>query len=140
MKRFIRILGVITLLAGMSAVVYATVFSVTYDTATPLGTDAPSTLDNQIRNLKSANQERNDVDHYWPLTGTQVSDVAVGEHRKISFNAPISHPTYGANKAFLYPANANSVIELWWLDELNNFIQITSYYFIIHFRSPFCFV
>jgi len=60
-------------------------FTYTYDTATPVGTDAPSVIDDRIREVKAANQERMNVDHYWPLTGTEVSDTDVGYHRAIHY-------------------------------------------------------
>lgn len=98
----------------------------TYDIATPLGSDAPSVLDDRDREIKAAVQERMNVDHYWPLTGTQVSDVAAGQHRQIEFYGPISTPTYAANKFFLYSKDVGSVVEFFLLDELDNEIQITS--------------
>jgi len=105
---------------------FGTSFSYTYDTATPAGTDAPSVIDDRIREAKAATQERLNVDHYFALTGTQVSNAAAGEHRQISFYAPISTPTYAANKGFLYMKDASDVVELHWLDESDNEVQITS--------------
>ena len=98
----------------------------TYDTATPLGSDAPSVIDDRIREVKQSIQERMNVEHYWPLTGTQVSDSEAGQHRYIEFYAPISTPTYAANKGFFYTKDVNSVLEFHCLDESNNEVQITS--------------
>lgn len=98
----------------------------TYDTATPLGSDAPSVIDDRIREVKAAIQERMNVDHYWPLTGTEVSDAAAGQHRQIEFYGPISTPTYAANKMWIYGKDVSSVIEAHILDESNNEIQLTS--------------
>ena len=123
----IRILGVVTVIAAICGVIYATTFSAIYDIATPLGTDAPSSIDDQIRLTKSANQERQDVDHYWPLTGTQVSDPAVGEHRQISFFGPLAgDPSSAANKGFIYAKDVSGVVELFWEDELGNALQLTA--------------
>ena len=47
----------------------------TWDTTTPAGTDAPSVIDNRIREVKQGVQEMLNIDHYFPLTGTQVSDA-----------------------------------------------------------------
>lgn len=104
-----------------------TVFSSIYDTATPLGTDAPSTLDDQDRLTKGAVQERENVDHYWPLTGTQVSGVDVGEHRKATFHEPLgADPTTATNKGHVYMKNVAGVVELFWKDESGNVLQLTT--------------
>lgn len=104
-----------------------TVFSFTYDRATPVGTDAPSTLDDQDRNTKAAVQERENVDHYWPLTGTQVSDVDSGEHRKVTLHEPLgSDPTAATNKGHLYTKDVSAVVELFWEDESGNVVQLTT--------------
>lgn len=104
-----------------------TVFNNVYDKATPVGTDAPSTLDDQDRNTKAAIQERENVDHYWPLTGTQVSDVDAGEHRKVLFHAPIAAtPTVAADHGDLRIKDVDGKAELHWTDEDENEIQLTS--------------
>ncbi len=69
----------------------------TWDCATPVGTDAPSVLDDRIRELKSAIAERLNVDHVAGLTGTQVSDAAAGQHRQVEFYEPITTPTAATN-------------------------------------------
>ena len=116
----------LALLICLTCSAWGTVFTNVYDTATPVGTDAPSTLDDHHRLGKSGIQERMNVDHYWALTGTQVSDAATGEHRKISFHSPISTPSNAADKGFLYMKDFSSVVELTWLDESGNELQITS--------------
>lgn len=127
MKSLVRFLGVCTLFAGLCAVIYATTFSDTYDTATPLGSDAPSVIDDRIREVKAAVQERANVDHYWPLTGTQVSDADSGEHRKITFNAPLgADPTNVADKGFVYMKDVSGVVELFWEDESGNVLQLST--------------
>lgn len=109
------------------SVAYATTFSSTFDTATPLGSDAPSVIDNRIREVKSAVQERENVNHYWPLTGTQVSDTDAGMHRFIDFECPNTTPAaIAANQARLYTKDANSIAELHFIDEDENEVQITS--------------
>lgn len=117
-----------TLISVMiGSIAYATVFSSIYDTATPLGTDAPSTLDDQDRLTKEAVQERMNVDHYWPLTGTQVSDVDVGEHRKATFHEPLgADPTTATNKGHVYMKDIAGVVELFWKDESGNVLQLTT--------------
>ena len=98
----------------------------TYDTDTPDGSiDAPSVIDDRIREVKDAIQERMNVNHYWPLTGTEVSDTAVGQQRKIHFYGPIDTPTNAANKMFLYGKDVDGKIEFHVLDEDGNELQFT---------------
>ena len=104
-----------------------TVFNDTYDTLTPDGdTDDPSEADDRMREIKAANQERNDVDHVWDLTGSEVSDADTGEHRKITLHEPIAKPTAVANKGFVYGKDVGGKIELYYLDEDDNEMQITT--------------
>ncbi len=49
-----------------------------------------------------------------------------GEHKKISFNAPIATPTNVANTGFLYTKDVDSKVELHCLDETGNETQLTS--------------
>lgn len=56
----------------------------TYDIATPVGTDAPSVLDDRDRETKAAVQERLNVEHVFDLTGTQVSGANTGKHTDIT--------------------------------------------------------
>ena len=110
------------------AVVYATDFSSdTYDTATPAGSDDPAEADDRMRETKSSIRVRENVDHYWPLTGTEVSDADTGEHRKVLFHAPIaSTPTVAENHGDLRVKDVNSKAELHWTDEDENELQLTS--------------
>ncbi len=73
----------IILLFGV-IVSFATTFTNTIDTATPLGTDAPSVIDNRIREAKAGWQERLNVEHVFDLTGTQVSAADTGQHTAIN--------------------------------------------------------
>lgn len=104
-----------------------TVFSDTYDTNTPLGSDDPAEADDRMREIKSAIQERENVDHYWPLTGTEVSDADTGEHRKVLFHAPIvATPTVAANHGDLRIKDTDGKAELTWTDEDENELVLTS--------------
>lgn len=97
-KKRITFLAILLLTVFGISMVYATVFSSTYDTATPAGSDDPAEADDRMREIKASVQERENVDHYWPLTGTEVSDADVGEHRKVLFHAPIAAtPTVAEN-------------------------------------------
>ncbi|KKL08967.1 hypothetical protein LCGC14_2570560 [marine sediment metagenome] len=73
----------------------------------------------RIRNLKSDIQERLEVDHF------HAGDAQDGEHKKLTFGAPIVTPANIANKGFLYGKDVGGKIELHWEDEDGNEIQIT---------------
>lgn len=60
-------------------------------------------------------------DHEFSTGGTNS-----GEHKQIKFNAPISTPTNAANKSFVYEKDVSAVVELHWLDESGNELQMTS--------------
>ncbi len=123
-----KLLIILTLVFGFCiGVAYATTFSDTYDTATPAGSDDPAEADDRMREIKSAVQERENVDHYWPLTGTEVSDADSGKHRFISFQAPNSTPSsIDENEARLYTKDVDSIAELHFMDESENEVQLTS--------------
>lgn len=121
------------LMVGMVAALFS-VFTLhffgwtyTYDTDTPVGTDAPSVIDDKIREVKDGVQERQNVDHYWPLTGSQVSDADAGKHRQVTFRGPLgSDPTVATDEYQLYTKDVSSVAELHGRDESNSGIQLTS--------------
>ncbi len=71
----------------------ATVFSSTYDTATPAGTDSPSEADDRMREIKAAVQERLAVEHRFALTGTEVSAADTGEHTDITTDSIVNAGT-----------------------------------------------
>jgi len=97
----------------------------TFDTATPAGTDLPSVLDDRIREAKAGVQERQNVDHYWPLTGTQVSDADAGKHRQVTFQAALAEaPTVVEGQGILYLFGDPP--ELYWKDDEGNVRQLTS--------------
>lgn len=77
----------------------------------------------KIRGTRLDIRERIAKDHYMAIAGT---DADHGEHSKVTFNAPLgSKPTYTANKGFLYTKNVSTKVELFWLDEDDNEIQLT---------------
>lgn len=59
-------------------------FTYTYDTNTPAGSDSPSVIDDRIREVKDALQERLNVEHVFDLTGSQVSGANTGKHTDIT--------------------------------------------------------
>ncbi len=99
-----------------------TVFSDTYDTATPGGGDSPAEADDRMREIKAAVQERLNVSMYFPLTGTEVSDTHAGEMRYVPFHQSISDPTQVSGHADLYMKSD----ELYYQDDTNTTLQLTS--------------
>jgi len=102
-------------------------FTDTYDTATPDGdADSPSEADDRMREIKAAVQERENVDHYWPKTGTEVSDADTGEHRKITLRtlSAAAVAALTAAKAYLYRLVTDG--EFYLKDASDNTIQLTS--------------
>ncbi len=102
-----------------------TTFNDTFDKATPAGSDDPAEADDRMREIKAAVQERENVDHYWPLTGTEVSDVDTGEHRKVTLRTG-SAPVAVADKGFIYAKDVAGKAELFYRDEDGNEVQITN--------------
>ncbi len=101
-------------------------FSHTYDVATPVGSaDDPAEADDRMREIKDAVQERENVDHYWPKTGTEVSDEDTGEHRKVTLRVG-SAPSAVANKGFVYIKDISDKAELFYRDEDGDEVQLTS--------------
>lgn len=87
--------------------------------AQPADTENISVGASRIRNLKSDIQERLEIDHF------HAGDAQDGEHKKLTFGAPISTPANIANKGFLYGKDVSSKIELHWEDEDGNEIALT---------------
>jgi hypothetical protein len=97
------------------------------DNATPAGTDAPSVIDDQLRLIKAAVQERLNTDHFWPLTGTAVSDTDAGKHRKVTAQAVLGvKPTLLTGEAALYTKTVSGVSEWFWEDSAGTEHQLTN--------------
>lgn len=88
--------------------------------AQPADTENISLGASRIRNLKTDIQERLEVDHF------HAGDAQDGEHKKLTLGAPIAKPANIANKGFLYGKDVNAKIELFYLDEDDNEVQLTS--------------
>lgn len=119
-----RAFDIVTTLVKLAV---TTTFTSTYDTNTPLGSDDPAEADDRMREIKLSNQQRNNVDHFWPLTGTEVSDADTGEHRKVLFHEPISSPgTVAVDHGQLFIKDVAAKAELHWIDEDEQEVQLTS--------------
>lgn len=122
---------VLCMVLWIAAVSWATTFSFTMDTSTPQGSDDPAEADDRIREVKAALQERENVNHYWPLTGTEVSDADTGEHRKVLFHIPIaSTPTVAADHGDLrikdVANGSDTLAEVVYTNESEEELQLSS--------------
>ena len=100
----------------------------TLDTSTPLGDSAshpPSQGDDRIREVKAGFQERLNIDHYFPLTGTAMSHADTGMHRKVTLLVQASAPTQKASAIIVYGKDVSGKCELFARDEDGDEIQIT---------------
>lgn len=111
----------------------------TYDTSTPAGSDDPREADDRMREIKAAVQERmndhngqtDEGDHYWPKTGTEVSDDDTGQHRMVTLRQLADNPSTLTSYAvttdlgFLYQKDVDGNGELFYQDEADNVIQLT---------------
>ena len=99
----------------------------TYDIDTPDGSvDDPAEAADRMNEIKFATQEREDVDHYWPLTGSEVSDTDAAEHRKLTLRtlSAVEVAALTATKAYLYRLVTDG--ELYFKDDDDNTIKLTS--------------
>ena len=98
----------------------ATTFDYTLDCASPVGTDAPSSLDDKDRETRFGFAERLNVDHRFNLTGTQLSDADIGMHRQVTFySSTATDPILGV-------AAVSSVDELRYTDSEGSVLYLTS--------------
>jgi hypothetical protein len=99
-----------------------------YSLDTPDGSVSPvSVVDDHIRLVKQALQERLNVDHMMSVTGTQVSDTDAGKHRKLTFFEGLSaKPTLETGEAALYTKEVNGEPELFFEAEDGTELQLTS--------------
>jgi len=125
MKKLGLTLAVTFALGLMMALLGA--WTATYDTTTPAGTDSPSIIDDRIRETKLGVQERQNVDHYWPLSGSQVSDADAGKHRKITFQEALAtKPTLTDGQLALYTKLTDSNEAIWLESEAGTERQLTT--------------
>ena len=102
-------------------------WTATYDTTTPAGTDSPSVIDDRIREVKLGVQERQNVDHYWPLAGSQVSDDDAGKHRKVTFQEVLgTKPTLTDGQLAIYTKLTDSNEAIWLESDAGTERQLTT--------------
>lgn len=102
------------------------------DKSYPAGTDVPTIIDNDLRNLKAGLQERLDRDHDFTLTGNLINvgvnglDGDVGKHRQVTFVIAQATPTPVAGQAILYTKTVSGKPELHWCDTDGDEKQLTA--------------
>lgn len=100
-------------------------WTATLDTTTPAATDYTSGGDDRMREIKVGLQERQNVDHYWPLSSNAMDNTDCGKHRWITFVDPCV-PTIGASEGGLYTSDVSDLAELLWKNESGYVKQITT--------------
>jgi microcystin-dependent protein len=100
-----------------------TIFTRTWDgtyIATPANTEDARLGAQRVRETRVDVEERMAVDHFWG------GDEFDGEHVKVTFKAQIANPTAVADKGFLYTKDVSAKVELFFLDEDGDAVQLTS--------------
>ena len=93
-----------------------------WDKDKPAGTTKIRLSDEQIRANYAALEDALARDHEFP--GNEGSDA--GEHKFVKFFAPIATPGNEPNKGFLYLKDVDAKVELHFLDEDGNEIQLSA--------------
>lgn len=98
------------------------------DISSPASTSSPKQGDDAIRTLARAVIEILSVDHHvGTATDNKYNDADIGEHEQVTFNAPLeADPAPGANKGALYIKDVGGVAELFFQDEVDNPVQLTT--------------
>lgn len=99
------------------------------DISSPASTSSPKQGDDTIRKLARAVIEILSKDHYVGTANanSQYDEDAAGEHAKVTLNAPLeADPAPGANKGALYIKDVGGVAELFFQDEVDNPVQLTT--------------
>ena len=111
-----------------------------FDVSSPGGSDDPREADDRMREIKASVQERmndhngqtDEGDHYWPLNGTEVDNDDAGQHRMVTLRQLSDNPSTLTSYAtttdlgFLYQKNDTDNGELYWQDEADNVLQLTT--------------
>jgi len=97
----------------------------TYDVSKPEGSSDPKLGDDAIRTLADANQEINDVDHYWEKTGNQVTDADKGKHRQVRFAEKQDDSTLDNNTLAVSNGTTKDENELVYQNTDDDPVQIT---------------
>lgn len=107
------------------------VIGTTFDKSVPADDNAPSGGAERIRNLAAATQEIENVEHYWPLTGSQVTGTDIGIHRTVTFYGPVTVSSMLANHGGLHlkdvDGGSGALAELYFYHEDEKDLQITEH-------------
>lgn len=96
-----------------------------WDETKPAGTRALSLGDDDIREFKYAIRERLAQDHQF--AADETGDTTIGYHKKITFSeVQAADPSNVANIGFLYLKDVSAKVELFWMDEDGDVVQLTA--------------
>jgi len=96
----------------------------TWNEATIAGTMEANLLDNYQQEHKRASRERFSVDHY--VLANEVGQVNIGAHKVIHLLTQGADPLALTDAGELYCKDVGGVAELFWQDEAENIVQLTS--------------
>lgn len=97
--------------------------STSWDETAPSGSQAISLGDDRIRELKTQIREVIDVDHDFPSSG-QATDN--GQHKKVTLQNGTTVSAGLADTGIIHSEDVSGKAELFYMDEDNNDVQITS--------------
>lgn len=100
----------------------------TLDTSKPLGSEAPSSIDDYMRADKAAWQARLNVDHVFSLTGSLIDEVAAGggKHRQVTMAELAADPTPVADDGVVYTKDVAAATELFFIGHGGTAVQLTA--------------
>lgn len=102
---------------------FTTTWNANFEASPPDTGENHSLGANRIRLLKNSIRERLAIDHYFAIAGT---DEDHGEHSQITFHGNLATPANVANKGTLYPQLVSTKLEVFYKNNANQIVQITS--------------
>jgi hypothetical protein len=90
---------------------------------TPAGSQSINLGDNRLREYKTQNREILEVDHVYPSSG---QDATAGQHKKVTLLNSTTVSAGVADSGILHVEDDNSKGELFYMDEDDNDVQLTS--------------
>jgi len=103
--------------------------TIAWDESAPLGLSEKKQGASRIRELKTQIRELFEVDHHLETTNTPAYtgwSTFTGWHKKVTFYEQDSDQIASENTGVMYAKEVDSKAELFWYDEQDNVIQLTS--------------
>jgi hypothetical protein len=108
---------------------YVVGFTDSFDTSLPGDSDPRREGAQQMRRIQDAVQQRQDVDHYWPLSGDTVDAADVGKHRFVTFQGPNTLSDADSSEGILQIKDVTydglTEAELCWVSESSDVLVLT---------------